>query len=518
MKRLCLLLLVLVSAVAVAQEQPAPNPQVAQRISNVAEHGAAGPTYSDLNCAGFISKENYHHGNYLLAGSESPAATQFAQRDTVYLEGSGYTEGERYSIIRELRDPNRNPAFPAQGGAISAVGQPYQELGHVRVTAIRGKTAIAKVEFSCTAMVTGDLVVPFVEKQPVAYRNAEFERYPTNAGSINGRILMAKEFDVVLGTGQKVYLNVGSSHGVKVGDYFRAVRGYDPGKVEPVEAVSYKQQQSEDTMKVQPRVANHTYGELPRRAVGEMIVLSVTPTSATAMITRAVEHIDVGDGVELENIAAEQPPAPAPVPQAPPQPPTVSCTVNPSSVRSGDPSTITAVGQSPDNRPLTYAFTATGGRITPSGAQATLDTVGAAAGAITVNCTATDDRGLSASTRTTVNIAEAVPQASKCGTFDFSRDKRRPARVDNVAKANLDDCALRLQQDPSAHIVIVGNADPNEKNAPKMAEQRANNTKDYLVREKGIDPSRIELRTGSAGTQTVDVWVVPTGATFQAPQ
>src|SRR5690349_13101507 len=185
MKRLCLLFLVLTVVVAVAQEQQQAIPAApAQRVSNAVERAVA-PTYSDLNCAGFISKENYNHGNYLVAGAEAPAATQFADGDTVFLEGSGYTDGERYSIIRELRDPNRNPAFPGQSAAIAAIGQPYQELGRVRVTAIRGKTAIARVEFSCTAMVAGDLVVPFVEKQSVPYRNAGFERFPAGASSVN---------------------------------------------------------------------------------------------------------------------------------------------------------------------------------------------------------------------------------------------------------------------------------------------------------------------------------------------
>jgi hypothetical protein len=203
--------------------------------------------------------------------------------------------------------------------------------------------------------------------------------------------------------------------------------------------------------------------------------------------------------------------------KAPPMhPPTISCSANPSTVRSGDPSNITAIGQSPDNRPLTYGFTASGGRLTPSGAQATLDTTGAPAGPITINCTTTDDRGLSASTRATVNVEVPPPplEASKCGTIEFSRDQRRPWRVDNEAKAILDDCALRLQREAGARGVIVGNADPNEKNAANMAMQRAVNTKDYLVREKGIDPARLEVRTGSGGTQTVDIWVVPAGATF----
>lgn len=299
MKRLCLLVIALTVVAAVAQDQAPAQAAPAQRASNIVERVAA-PTYSDLNCAGFISKEKYNHANYVLAGAEAPAATQFAQGDTIFLQGGGYTEGERYSIIRELRDPNRSPAFLGQAAAIAAVGQPYQELGRVRVTALRGKTAVALVEFSCTAMVTGDLVVPYVEKQPVAFRNAGFERWPASGGSINGRILMAKEFDVVVAAGQKVYLSVGSSQGVKVGDYFRAVRGYDSMKNEPVEALSYRVQQSEDTSKTTYRIPNGTYAQLPKRALGEMVVLSVTPTSATAMVTMSLEHINVGDIVELE--------------------------------------------------------------------------------------------------------------------------------------------------------------------------------------------------------------------------
>ena len=284
MKRLSLLFLV-VTAMAVAQDQqPAPAAPVQPR-SNLVERVAA-PTYSDLNCAGFISKENYNHANYLVAGAEAPSTTQFAEGDTLFLEGSGYTEGERYSVIRELRDPNRYPAFEGQRQAIASAGQPYQELGRVRVTAMRGKTAVAKVEFSCTAMVAGDLVVPFVEKQPVPFKPAaNFDRFPAGDSSVAGRILMAKEFDVVVGPGQKVYLSIGSSQGVKVGDYFRAVRSYDPKKQDPVEAIGFKMQQTEDNMKQQPKVTSGTFAGLPKQALGEMIVLSVTPTSATAMVT-----------------------------------------------------------------------------------------------------------------------------------------------------------------------------------------------------------------------------------------
>jgi hypothetical protein len=37
-----------------------------------------------------------------------------------------------------------------------------------------------------------------------------------------------------------------------------------------------------------------------------MIVLNVTPTSATAMITTALEHVNIGDMVELEGGSNQQ--------------------------------------------------------------------------------------------------------------------------------------------------------------------------------------------------------------------
>lgn len=214
------------------------------------------------------------------------------------------------------------------------------------------------------------------------------------------------------------------------------------------------------------------------------------------------------------------------VKERPRHPPTIACSAAPTTVRSGEPSTITCTGQSPDDRPLTYSFTSTGGRLTPSGARATLDTAGAAAGPITVTGTTTDDRGLSANSTASVNVEvpPPPPQASKLNEIQF-KDARRPARVDNEAKAILDDVALRLQREPDSKLVIVGNpgaiAMPRGRRAPRglptgdtLAQQRAVNTKTYLTQEKGIDPSRIEVRTGSTDAPSTELYLVPSGATF----
>jgi hypothetical protein len=46
------------------------------------------------------------------------------------------------------------------------------------------------------------------------------------------------------------------------------------------------------------------------------------------------------------------------------------------------------------------------------------------------------------------------------------------------------------------------------------AAERAVNTKEYLVTEKGIDPSRVTVATGTTDGQTVEDYLVPAGASF----
>jgi outer membrane protein OmpA-like peptidoglycan-associated protein len=200
------------------------------------------------------------------------------------------------------------------------------------------------------------------------------------------------------------------------------------------------------------------------------------------------------------------------------QPPTVSCSANPSTVAPGDSSTITANGTSPQNRPLTYSYSSTAGSVTGNTSTATLNTTGAAPGTITVTANVVDDKGQSASCTATVTVnappPPPAPTTQALCSINFDRDKRRPTRVDNEAKACLDEVALNLQRSSDAKLAVVGNAASNEKAGAKAASARAVNTKDYLVKEKGIDASRITVYTGSQDGKTVSSTLVPTGATL----
>jgi hypothetical protein len=198
------------------------------------------------------------------------------------------------------------------------------------------------------------------------------------------------------------------------------------------------------------------------------------------------------------------------------EPPTISCSANPSTVMPGDSPTITSVASSPQNRTLSYSYTASSGQIASSTPTATLNTAGASPGTVTVTCNVVDDLGKQATANTTITITAppppAPPQVRNLCSISFERDRKRPVRVDNEAKGCLDEIALALNRESSAKLIIVGKHSADE--SPDAAAQRDLNVAQYLTQEKGVDPSRIELRTGGDLTRSLDSILVPPGATF----
>jgi outer membrane protein OmpA-like peptidoglycan-associated protein len=218
------------------------------------------------------------------------------------------------------------------------------------------------------------------------------------------------------------------------------------------------------------------------------------------------------------------------------EPPTVSCSANPSTIKPGESSTITAVGMSPQGRPLTYKYSATAGRVSGNGARATFSSAGAPTGTVGISCSATDDKSHLATANTGVTIlapyVAPVPHTEAMCPVTFERDKKRPTRVDNEAKACLDQVALNLQKHPDAKVVVVGEADAAERaktakeekaqmrhkhiKVEDLAAQRAVNAKDYLVTDKGIDAARVSVATSAADGQKVEEYLVPAGVRFSS--
>jgi hypothetical protein len=267
------------------------------------------------------------------------------------------------------------------------------------------------------------------------------------------------------------------------------------------------------------RTLSYSYASNGGKIAGTTTTASIDTTSlAPGSYSATAKIVDNGKGKHQQMASCQ---VAFSVNEPPKHPPVLSISANPTTLNSGDSSTITATGSSPDNRPLSYNCTATGGRLTGNGPTYTLDTAGVPDSTISVNCTVSDDRSLSASANASVkvNVPPPPPTAKDFGAIEFKHDLKRPTRVDNEAKGELDRYADALAAAPDSKGVVVGYATAKEDSAKKgksFAAERAVNTKSYMTTEKGIDASRIEPRTGTGDDQKTELWIVPAGATFPA--
>lgn len=201
------------------------------------------------------------------------------------------------------------------------------------------------------------------------------------------------------------------------------------------------------------------------------------------------------------------------------EPPTISCSVNPATVAPGGTATVTSVGVSPQNLSLIYGYSATAGTVTGKGTTAEYSSAGAPTGAVGITCNVSDKRGHSATSNTSLTIVASLipvpPEALALCSISFSTDKKHPTTVDNESKACLKAVAQNLRQQQDARVELVGEETAAERaKGENFAAQRAVNAKDYLVTRQGIDRSRISVATGSTPGETVETYLVPSGASF----
>jgi outer membrane protein OmpA-like peptidoglycan-associated protein len=467
------------------------------------------PTESDMYCSGFISQQAMPRNSFLAGGLNTPEEAYYSDRETVYLTGGEYQVGSKFAVMRQIRDLNNYEGYKSQRRVVASAGSIYQELGRVRVIDVQKNIAIATVELSCDPFNPGDLIIPWVDRPFPTYRQpipiTQVSRLVLPNGKLMGRIIGADapQSSMLVTSKTKPYLNIGANQGVKAGDYFRVVRDYVPDAYD-IDSFSHKATMYEMGTVKPAAFGKERLKEFPRRVLGELMVLYTTPTTATATVTRSLETMQVGDMVELME---EPPPVVAP-PPPPMNAPTLTCSASPAAIHVGENSNIRCTGASADDRPLTYAWTTDNGAVNPRDNNAVLDGRNAHAGAANVTTTVTDDRNLTASAVTAINV-EAAPvlEASKIGELNF---KSNNAYVDNRSKAFLDDVALRLQREANSTAVMVGYTQAPE--AARLGISRASNAKTYLVKEKGIDAGRIQVRDGGPGGQKVDVWFIPAGA------
>jgi outer membrane protein OmpA-like peptidoglycan-associated protein len=196
------------------------------------------------------------------------------------------------------------------------------------------------------------------------------------------------------------------------------------------------------------------------------------------------------------------------VEQRPNRPPTISCAANPATITAGQRSSITSTASDPDNDPLTYSYTTSGGKVTGSGANVQFDSTGAAPSTYTVTCHVSDGRGGETDATTQVTVQPAVEQRQleqRLSLHSIYFPTAQPtvanpnggllASQQNTLVALAGDFKKYLTYKPDAHLILQGHADPRggpEYNK-KLSERRVERTKAFLV-QQGVSADAIETQ------------------------
>ena len=199
------------------------------------------------------------------------------------------------------------------------------------------------------------------------------------------------------------------------------------------------------------------------------------------------------------------------VEKKPNTPPTISCAANPATITVGQRSSITANASDTDNDTLTYSYTASGGKVTGSGANVQFDSTGVAPGTYTVTCHVSDGRGGETDATTQVAVQAAAPpkeqvqleQRLSLHSIYFPTAQPTVANPNGGLLASQQNTLVTLASDfkkylafkPEAHLILQGHADP--RGGPDynklLSERRVARTKAFLV-QQGVTADAIETQ------------------------
>lgn len=320
----CLLAL----AFGVNAQSPAPTPTVNYNFS-VQPAKVAGE--STLFCAGYIRHQKLPHMPEIVGAQEEQEQRTYADGDIVYLNAGsqqGIKEGQNFQIIRP-----RGTVKGVHKQKKGFLGIYIQEIGQLQVFKVRENTSVARVTFSCDMALLGDLLAPIPDRDsPLERAEGNLDRYSDPSGKQIGRLIMAKDNREMVTRSEVVYIDLGGEDQVKRGDYLTIYRPLGTGNLTRVDneemarnrATGFQGDRfrgggfsnqasrakdstafvnSEGRYRHRPitskEVKDHR-PRMPRKVVGEMVVIDVQARTATAVITRVTGEVHTGDWVEIQ--------------------------------------------------------------------------------------------------------------------------------------------------------------------------------------------------------------------------
>ena len=309
-------------------QSPAPTPQVVMPGSGQPLRVAG---KFSLYCAGYIRYQRLRDMPEIVGAEEEQEQRTYADGDIVYLNAGsqqGIKEGQNFQIIRPRGDVKG--VHKQKKGFL---GTYIQEIGQLQVFKVHENTSAAHITFTCDAALLGDLLAPVPDREsPLQRAEENLDRFADPTGKQNGILMMAKDSREMVTRNDIVYIDLGSEDQIKRGDYLTIYRPLGTGNVTRVDneesarnratgfqsdryrggGFSNQASRAKDSTAFRDTEGRYRYRPItsrevkrhrplmPRKIVGEMVIIDVQTRTATAIITRAASEVHTGDWVEIQ--------------------------------------------------------------------------------------------------------------------------------------------------------------------------------------------------------------------------
>ena len=268
---------------------------------------------SDIYCTGFIAEDSPRVDMQVVGAEKENLKVTFAQGDIVFLNrgrGAGVQPGAVYYIIRPVGEVNH--PFTRK-----KLGYLVRELGLLRVIEVGDRTSTAEITVSCDTIEFGDLLKPYEEYAgPNVGEARPLPRYGEGSGGTTGQIVMSPGFHENLSANRVVYIDLGTRQDVHPGDLFTIYREIGRGEgitKTPQDKIMTDRSGGfsgdryhggeysiQGTRAPQKQVMRER-PPLPRKVLGELVVLKVEKGASVALITRTIAEVWIGDRIERSN-------------------------------------------------------------------------------------------------------------------------------------------------------------------------------------------------------------------------
>jgi hypothetical protein len=243
--------------------EAAPGPVAAPAIVTPQEV-VKGKTFQVNGGEGFLMEKELTPAGYIIATEHERLLV--GEEDVVYTDiGKSYgaKTGDTFSIYKKMnavKHPLTN----------DFVGWRVASLGTLSLVELEPKNSKALITQSYQEIGTGAYLMHYRERRrEVALKAA--------ARDLSGYIVDARDGNISIGAGDCTYIDLGKSHGLKIGNLLYVVREVRPDKL----------------------AGRDDVGLLPLNVIGAMVVVEIGEKTATGLLIKSTEAIYRGDRVEL---------------------------------------------------------------------------------------------------------------------------------------------------------------------------------------------------------------------------